>query len=301
MPKTSVITPAQFTNFGDLLKYLRRRAGLTQQELSIGVGYSVSQISRLEKNHRVPDTAAIAARFAPELGLEKDKEWVARLLELAEASHAGIEKAAQASGTEPREMPPHNLPLQLTSFVGRGQEIAEITRLLKPTPSAAHNVRLLTLTGVGGSGKTRLALEAAAALLSEFPDGVWFVNLAPIGDSQLVVQTVVQTLGLRLLGNQTPLERLKEYLRDKVILLVLDNYEQVSDAASWLTELLSVMPTLRLLVTSRVALHLYGEQEFLVPLFPFPIPRLAPFKCFPKMRRPRCLSNAPNPCKEIFN
>lgn len=272
MPRPSAIAPDQFTNFGDLLKYLRRRAGLTQQELAIGVGYSVSQISRLEKNRRVPDTAAIAARFVPELDLEGEPLWVERLLDLAAACHNEPGETNQAIDAQKIETPPHNLPLQLTGFVGRENEIAEITRLLIPHSSTTQNVRLLTLTGMGGSGKTRLALEAAAALLSEFPGGVWFVNLAPIRDSQLVVQTVVQTLGLRLPGNQTPLDRLKEHLRGKVILLILDNYEQVSDAASWLTELLLAMPTLKLLVTSRVPLHLYGEREFLVPPLSIPHP-----------------------------
>src|SRR5260221_12390933 len=91
MSQTSAIPPAQFTTFGDLLKFIRRRSGLSQSELSIGVGYSVSQISRLEKNQRAPDAAAIAAGFVPELDLEKEPAWVARLLELAGESHFGVE------------------------------------------------------------------------------------------------------------------------------------------------------------------------------------------------------------------
>src|SRR5258708_38358300 len=114
--QTSAIPPEQFTAFGDLLKFLRRRAGLSQLELSIGVGYSVSQISRLEKNQRAPDAAAVAARFVPELDLVKEKEWVARLLELAAESHTEVETPAQANMAQTNSTPPHNLPIQLTSF-----------------------------------------------------------------------------------------------------------------------------------------------------------------------------------------
>src|SRR5260370_37662990 len=105
MSQISAITPEQFTTFGDLLKFLRRRAGLSQQELSIGVGYSVSQISRLEKNQRAPDAAAVAARFVPELDLEKEKEWVARLLELATESHAEVETPEQETNAPPKPTP----------------------------------------------------------------------------------------------------------------------------------------------------------------------------------------------------
>src|SRR5438132_6498621 len=137
MSRSPALTPEHFTTFGELLKFLRRRAGLSQRELSIAVGYSESQISRLEQNQRAPDEAAVAARFVSALDLETERAWVARLLELAAAK----------GDPEPHERhaPSHNLPIQLTSFVGREKEIAAIKRLLIPERQA-DAVRLLTLT-----------------------------------------------------------------------------------------------------------------------------------------------------------
>src|SRR5262249_38824431 len=154
----------QFTNFGDLLKYLRHRDGLTQRALALRVGYSPSQISRLEQNERPPDAATLAARFVPALRLEP--EWAARLLELAAAARASGKptrgEAIPAAGEA--TTPPSPLP----SFVGREPQIAEGRQVLKSS-------RLVTLTGPGGSGKTRLALEVAASALEGFADGVWLV------------------------------------------------------------------------------------------------------------------------------
>ena len=141
MPRTAALTPEQFTSFGELLKFLRRRAGLSQRDLSIAVGYSDSQISRLEQNQRAPDAAAVAARFVSALDLEHERVWVARLLELAATRPAG-EPAPREPEVEPAL---HNLPFQLSSFIGREREVTELTRLLS-------SERLVTLTGVGGVG-----------------------------------------------------------------------------------------------------------------------------------------------------
>lgn len=268
----SAITPEQFTNFGDLLKFLRRRAGLTQQELSIAVGYSESHISRLEKNQRIPDTSSIAARFVPALELGKEKEWVARLLELATAPHAAIEMVPQERDADPRELPPHNLPFQFTSFVGREQQIAEITRFLRPNSGLSKKVRLLTLTGAGGSGKTRLALHVATELLPEFPDGIFFVDLAPVIEAVLVLPAIAQALKVTPVPGLNALDSLQEHLAVKRVLVILDNFEQVPDAASDLMKLLNAVPTLTLLVTSRVLLHVTSEHEYGVPPLSLPNP-----------------------------
>src|SRR5215213_331660 len=154
---------------------------------------------------------------------------------------------------------PNNLPLQATPLVGREREVDEVRRrLLRP------EVRLLTLSGPGGIGKTRLALQAAAELLDEFQDGVFFVPLATVTDPQLVVSAVMGTLGVRETGDLPLGETLKRYLRDREMLLVLDNFEQVLAAAPVVTELLEA-PRLKALTTSRTALRLYGEQEYAVP------------------------------------
>lgn len=160
---------------------------------------------------------------------------------------------------------PNNLPVQLTSFIGREREIAEVKRLLS-------TARLLTLTGPGGTGKTRLGLQVAADLLENFEGGVFFIPLAPISDPGLVISTIAQTLGVRETGGQPLLKSLQEYLRDKSMLLLLDNFEQVISAAPVLAELLVACPKLKVLVTSRAALHLSGEQEY--PVSPLVLPDL---------------------------
>ncbi len=152
----------------------------------------------------------------------------------------------------------HNLPPQLTSFIGREREIAEIERLLS-------GARLLTLTGAGGCGKTRLALQTASGLTDKFADGVWFVPLAALTDSALVLPTVAATLGVRESAGLSLTDALAAYLCDRAGLLLLDNFEQVLDAAPAVGALLVACLRLKVLVTSRAALHIHGEHEFPVP------------------------------------
>lgn len=160
---------------------------------------------------------------------------------------------------------PNNLPLQLTSFIGREREIQEIKQWLSVT-------RLLTLTGLGGSGKTRLAIQVAADLIEEFRDGVFFVALAAIRQPELVAPTIAQTLGVTERAGHSILNTLKEYLQLKNILLILDNLEQVIAAAPLVVELLAACSQLTILVTSREALRVRGERDYPVP--PLPLPNL---------------------------
>ena len=164
----------------------------------------------------------------------------------------------QEAGTELR--PRHNLPQPHTSLLGREQEAAAAEALLR-----RPEVRLLSMVGPPGVGKTRLALQVATDLLESYPDGVYFVSLAPLRDVDLVLSTVAQTLGLRAKGNQPVLALLKSYLHDKRCLLVLDNFEHVVTAAPLLADLCEMCLSLKLLVTSREALHLSGEYKFPVP------------------------------------
>ncbi|HUG38092.1 MAG TPA: AAA family ATPase, partial [Candidatus Limnocylindrales bacterium] len=169
------------------------------------------------------------------------------------------------------EARPHNLPLQATTLLGRAREVAAAReRVLR------DDVRLLTLTGPGGTGKTRLALQVAAELIDHFADGVFFVPLAPISDPGLVASTVALTLGIRDPGGRPVLENLREHLRDRQILLVLDNFEQILLAAPLVGELLAVCRGLKVLVTSRAPLELRGEQEFPVPPLALPDPKHPP-------------------------
>jgi predicted ATPase/DNA-binding SARP family transcriptional activator len=164
---------------------------------------------------------------------------------------------------------PHNLPLQLTRFIGRERELAAVKDLL-----ATH--RLVTLTGVGGGGKTRLALQVAADRLSSFTDGVWLVELAPVRDPALVLPAVVAVFGVREEQSRTLLATLTEFLRGKNLLLVLDNCEQVLEAAPQVRELLAGAPQVTVLATSRAPLRLQGEQEYPVPPLDIPDPKHLP-------------------------
>jgi predicted ATPase/class 3 adenylate cyclase len=163
---------------------------------------------------------------------------------------------------------PNNLPTQLTSFLGRQREIAEGRQLLL-------NGRLLTLTGPGGTGKTRLSLQLAADAIDRFADGIYFVALGAISQSDLVLPTIAQALGLVDPGVQ-PLDRLVDHIGDRCFLLVLDNFEQVNDAAPQIADLLARAPKISILVTSRSPLRVSGEQEFPVPPMGVPDPKHLP-------------------------
>ena len=158
-----------------------------------------------------------------------------------------------------------NLPSQLTPLIGRKRESASVCTLLRD-----QEVRLVTLTGPGGVGKTRLGLEVATEMLDDFANGVCFIPLAPISDPDLVVPTIAQALGIREAGEQAVSDLLQASLRDKHLLLLLDNFEQVAAAAPRLAILLSGSPQLKMLVTSRAVLHIRGEHEFPVPPLSFP-------------------------------
>jgi predicted ATPase/class 3 adenylate cyclase len=155
---------------------------------------------------------------------------------------------------------PTNLPTQPTPLVGRERELEELTELL-----CREQVRLVTLTGPGGTGKTRLALQAAAELIERYANGVFFVNLAALSDPSLVLPTIAQTLGVKEQPGQAIETTLAERLKEQELLLVLDNFEQVVDAAAGVAELLAATSTLNLLVTSRSSIHLQAEHEYGVP------------------------------------
>jgi predicted ATPase/class 3 adenylate cyclase/DNA-binding CsgD family transcriptional regulator len=160
---------------------------------------------------------------------------------------------------------PNNLPVQPTPFLGREHEVAALQDLLSPS-----DVRLVTLTGPGGTGKTRLGLQVAADLSDRFKNGVFFVNLAPISDPALVVPTIAEALVIREESGQALLERLVEHLRQRQLLLLLDNFEQVVSAAEQVAALLIACPHLKVLVTSREVLHVRAEHEF--PVLPLAVP-----------------------------
>ena len=161
-------------------------------------------------------------------------------------------------------LPRHNLPAQPTPLIGREVETAQARSVLRRA-----DVRMLTLVGAGGIGKTRLAYQVAMDLLPDLQDGAWLVSLAAVSDPNLVVTVIAATLGVKETPGAAPaqslLDTLKNYLRDRQILLLLDNFEQIAAAAPLLGELLAAAPRLKLLVTSRVILKVYGEHKFEVP------------------------------------
>ena len=259
-------------SFGAWLRHHRLALDLTQAELARQVGCSAITLRKLEAEERRP-SKQIAERLADVLQVPSDDR--PAFLRFARgdpfAAPAASTTASQTDQPpEAHEAPRHNLPLQLTSLLGREQTVAAITERLRS--AGPSRVRLLSLTGPGGTGKTRLALQVATKLLDEFADGVFFVNLAPLSDPALVALAIAQTIGLRVPSAQVALERLKDHLRQKHLLLLLDNFEQVLDAASQLAELLSAATNTQILVTSRVVLRLSGEQEFPVP--PLAVPDL---------------------------
>ena len=169
---------------------------------------------------------------------------------------------------------PANIPVQRTGFVGRDKEVAAAQELL-----LSKDVRLVTVTGPGGIGKTRLAVEVASGLAERFPGGIHFVPLSPISDPGLITAVIVQTLGIREAGGQSPLEILRKNFQDSMrapMLFLLDNFEHLVPASPVVAELLAMAPSLKILVTSRAALHVYGEHEFPVPALAVPDMRTMP-------------------------
>lgn len=270
---------ASFASFGELLKYLRRRAQLSQTELSIAVDYSESQISRLENNLRFPDRASLLALFVPALGIAEEPEVVECLLKLAETSRvapmredAGISAPAHPASTlpspavvplpvlAPQPSPRSHLPIQLTSFIGRREEMAEVCTLLR-----AGQARLVTLTGAGGCGKTRLALAAGEAVAEEYTHGAWLVELTPLSDPQLLPKAIAAAFELGERADQPLVSVLTNFLRSRHTLLILDNCEHlVGSVASLAEALLRVCPQLHILATSQETLAVPGEVAFRV-------------------------------------
>ncbi|MFL5732467.1 MAG: tetratricopeptide repeat protein [Chloroflexia bacterium] len=245
----------QTLTFGAWIKRRRRALDITQQGLAGFVGCSVSAIVKIEAGRRRP-SLQIAELLMSCLQIPEEEQ--AGFLELARVSPD--EGDPGAYGT------PTNLPAPLTSLVGRQDEIDQVRDLL------LDGARILTLIGPGGIGKTRLGIEIASGLLGAFRDGVFFVALAPISDPALVPSTIAKTLGVRESASESLVDDLKRHLGNKRMLVVLDNFEQVAGAAPLLADLLSSAPRARILVTSRTRLHIYGEQQYVVP--PLSIPSI---------------------------
>jgi len=209
----------------------------------------------------------VRGRLVDELGMEPGHD-LQRLLKQVLNQDPALDLAPVAPAYAPART--NNLPLELTSFVGRTEEVEEVTRLLAQG-------RLVTITGAGGVGKTRLAIRVAEHLGGNYRDGTWLVELAPISDTGVLPQAVMSALGVREQSGRAVLETLREYLETRELLLLLDNCEHVIDAAARLTTaLLQTCPRLHILATSREALSIGGEAAWRAPSLPAPDSRKLP-------------------------
>lgn len=258
--------PAQYSTFGDLLRFLRERMRLSQRDLAQRVGYHYSYLSRLEKNVRAPDEYILRTRFIPALRIENEPELVDRLVSLATTAIVNLAEKAREEGAPPA-LPrwEASLPASLTPLLGREAESEALFRIL-----TSDDIRLVTLIGPPGVGKTRLSLHVAEQLAPTFADGAVFVDLMPILETEQVLPALAAVLGTLETNQIRVLDGVKAALRDRNLLIVMDNFEQVLDAAPQVAALLSAAPQVKILATSREALRLRGEQEF--PLGPLPVP-----------------------------
>ncbi|MDQ6669649.1 MAG: helix-turn-helix domain-containing protein, partial [Chloroflexota bacterium] len=262
--------PSLGPTFGDLLREHRRAAGLTQQELAERAGLSVHGVQKLEcgATHPYRDTAQrlIAALHLTAADETRLRETVGRL------RHQTTARPQEAHGTVR-----HNLPLGLSSFIGREQALIAVT-------SRLGGARLVTLTGVGGCGKTRLALEVAGGVTSIYPDGVWLVELAPLLDPDLVPHRVGALLGAHQTADQSISSALASAVSSRRVLVILDNCEHLLPACAVLVDaLLRACPELHVLATSREPLRSEGELIWRVPSLP--VPEIQPEPSIPALEQ----------------
>jgi predicted ATPase/DNA-binding XRE family transcriptional regulator len=240
--------------FAARLRSHRMAAGLSQEELAQKAGLSANAVGQLERGVRKHPYPHTVRSLAAGLGLSEQE----RSALLASAPGRDVQAPTPTAQA---------LPVSLTPLVGRERDLLAVRSLL-----TERGARLVTLTGPGGVGKTRLALEVAGGTEDRYPDGIVFVALAPVSDSELLVSTVAQALGLREAGGRSVRDLVHGYLKPRRLLLVLDNFEHLLGAAPEVTGLLASCPSLKVLATSRAPLRLRGEQEY--PVDPLPVPHL---------------------------
>jgi predicted ATPase/transcriptional regulator with XRE-family HTH domain len=253
-------------SFGRLLRMRRRALDMTQEALARQVGYSVITIRKVESDERRPsrqlvERLANSLRIAP----EQRPAFTALARDLDQAGSLVDELGDDPVGSAPTG-PVSNVPTPLTRLIGREHELAKIRAIL-----LRGDVRLVTLAGPPGIGKSQLGVRVAATVQDAFPDGVWYVPLEPISDASLVASTVVKAIGLKESTGVAPAAALIQYLRDRRVLLVLDNFEHLLDAATMVADVLTACPETMVLVTSRARLGVRGERVHPVPPLATPV------------------------------
>jgi predicted ATPase/DNA-binding CsgD family transcriptional regulator/DNA-binding XRE family transcriptional regulator len=250
-------------SFGEQLRQYRRAAGLTQEALAERAGLSVHRIQKLERGVTNPyrDTAQRLAA-ALQLGPYDEDQF--------RAAVQPVRRRETLRSHTPWVAARRNLPIPLSSFIGRDKEQAEVLRLMHQ-----EAIRLVTLTGPGGVGKTRLALKVASQLINQFDDGVVFISLAPVADPVLVISAIAHALDVREVNNVSLLRTLQTHLSNRALLLLFDNFEHVVTAAPLVADLLTACPRLQILATSRAPLHVRGEYEVAVLPLRLPEPSTA--------------------------
>ncbi len=271
-PMPTNYTESLSITFGNWLRSQRRRLDWTQEVLAANTFCSVSTIRKIESGDLAP-SRALAEQLAHTFGISPQQQ--ADFLAFARGLSADfLADALPPKATLPSEKLPvrsmpeatvYRVPAPLTALIGREREVLNGVALLRRA-----NVRVMTLIGPPGAGKTRLCLALGEALHLDFAQGVCFVPLAPISDPAFVLSAIAQALLLREVAGVPLAQTLHEYLRDKHLLLVLDNFEQVTEAAPRVAELLMAAPRVKVLASSREPLRLYGEQEF--PVLPLAVP-----------------------------
>jgi predicted ATPase/transcriptional regulator with XRE-family HTH domain len=256
-------------SFGYWVRRQRKALDLTQETLAHRVGCAPVTIRKIESDSRRP-SRQMAERLAEQLAIPVDEHPLFLQCAAGERSPLRLALPAQPAASPNSAMTPvrTNLPAPVTMLVGREQEVNDVCALLRRT-----HVRLVTLTGPGGVGKTQLGLEIARRLLDDFADGVFVTYLATIHEAALVTSVIAQTLDVHQVDSVPLLARLQAVLRQRQYLLVLDNFEHVAEAAPIVSALLAACPLLKVLVTSRERLHLQGEHEYVTP--PLAAPDLA--------------------------
>jgi predicted ATPase/transcriptional regulator with XRE-family HTH domain len=250
------------STFGQWVKQRRKALGLTQAGLGRLVSCSKIMIAKIEGNQRRPSiqTAKLLVRYLKIAPKERPAFISLARPELSpeQIDEAVLSYTQSLYRSSNRRIT--NLPTPPTPLIGRADEVSTICSLLLDP-----GIRLVSLTGAGGVGKTRLSLQAATELNEQFADGCWFISLAALEDSDLVIPAIARGLGIKESRERTLDEALLNRLADKDLLLVLDNFEQVVPAARQVAEILAASAGLKVLITSRTVLHLSGEHEFIVP------------------------------------